>query len=57
MRIGTPGTATIINAADSFVAENITIENSSESAVGQAVALLCMGDRATLHKLPYKRQS
>lgn len=45
MRIGTPGTATIINAADSFVAENITIENSSEPAVGQAVALLCMGDR------------
>ena len=29
---------------DSFVAENITIENSSEPAVGQAVALLCMGD-------------
>lgn len=45
VRIGTPGTATIINAADSFVAENITIENSSEPAVGQAVALLCMGDR------------
>ena len=45
MPIRTPGTATFINASEHFIAANITIENSSAPTVGQAVALLCMGNR------------
>lgn len=45
VRVGTSGTATVINAAIGFTAVNITFENTADRNAGQAVALLCMGDR------------
>lgn len=43
--VGTSGTATFINAAIGFAAEYITFENTADRNAGQAVALLCMGDK------------
>jgi pectinesterase len=47
--IGTFKTPSVIIEADDFVAENITFENSA-GAVGQALAIAVLGDRAVFRK-------